>query len=292
MTHNNWIEHCLTEAERQDFERDGYFLVRDALDMNTVDRVNSVIDRLHQELRGKTGIGPRDQGVLGESDRMNLKDCAVKDPALLDLLHHPTTFPKVFGILGWNIQLYHSQLVLAPPIKADEQDHNLGSWHQDSGRLNVELESNPRPRISLKVGFYMSDNSRKGCGNFCVIPGSHLRNTLDKPADGSDPEGAIQVLAKPGDAVLFDRRIWHRASANHADFDRKIIFYGYSYRWLKPRSDLAISEELAKDLDPIQRQLLSYGGNNMSCTSPAAEDVPLRQWMEDNVPGMLNESAA
>ena len=40
--------------------------------------------------------------------------------------------------------------------------------------LNMDLESNPRPRISLKIGYFLTDTTVEGSGNFYVIPGSHL----------------------------------------------------------------------------------------------------------------------
>jgi len=294
MDFAEWKPHLLTPAEHEAFERDGYFVVKNAMDANVVERLCTVADRLRDENRDKSGFGPRDQGKLGRTDRLNLKDAAVKDPAFLELLAWKTTFPKVFGVLGWNIQLYHSQLVVAPTVSPEEEDGNRGNWHQDSDRLNIELEGEPRPRISLKIGFYLTDNSTTGRGNFCVVPGSHKHNKLQRPADGGEPETATQVIAQPGDAVLFDRRIWHTATPNYADFDRKILFYGYSYRWLRPRSDIALSEEFVDRLDPIQRQLLGIGATNMSCTSPLPEDVPLKGWMEANVPapGSTGSAAA
>ena len=52
-------------------------------------------------------------------------------------------------------------------------------------------------------------------GNFWVVPGSHLSDTLERPAGGTgQPDGAVPVLARPGTAVLFDRRLWHTASPN------------------------------------------------------------------------------
>ena len=42
---------------------------------------------------------------------LNLHDLVGRDDAFLDLLDCPTTFPKVFGLLGWNIQLFHTQLI-------------------------------------------------------------------------------------------------------------------------------------------------------------------------------------
>lgn len=46
-------------------------------------------------------------------------------------------------------------------------------------------------------------------GNFCVVPGSH--RTTQPP----DPDATVEVTARSGDALLFDRRLWHAASTNH-----------------------------------------------------------------------------
>ena len=51
-------------------------------------------------------------------------------------------------------------------------------WHQDSGRVNRDLEGDPRPRISLKVAFFLTDTSVAGRGNFSVVPGSHRRYAI------------------------------------------------------------------------------------------------------------------
>jgi ectoine hydroxylase-related dioxygenase (phytanoyl-CoA dioxygenase family) len=57
------------------------------------------------------------------------------------------------------------------------------------------------------------------------MPGSHLTNRIDGPPRRDipwpDPEGAIEVTAGPGDAVFFDRRIWHTRSRNHSPHTRK-----------------------------------------------------------------------
>jgi Phytanoyl-CoA dioxygenase (PhyH) len=53
-----------------------------------------------------------------------------------------------------------------------------------------------------------------------VVPGSHLTNWIDGPPRRDirwpDPDGVIEVTAGPGDAVFFDRRIWHTRSRNHS----------------------------------------------------------------------------
>ncbi len=122
-----------------------------------------------------------------------------------------------------------------------------------------------------------------------------LSNTLDRRADSNtchdfpdDPveehRDAVPVLVNPGDAVLFDRRIWHGGAQNRSTLTRKVIFLGYSYRWLKPRDDMTVGHYLERTDDPVRRQLLGASPNGgFGFTSPADEDVPLKAWIRDHV---------
>jgi hypothetical protein len=294
------LDYCLTEKERLEFDQNGFLVVEDALPPEIVEEISPVVDRLDAQYRAREGSDPDvfqgkptgtidpnrpPDGLLGPHDRLNLLDFVGKDEIFLELLDWPKTFPKVWGILGWNIQIYHSHMAVTPPLLSSEEavKKRLG-WHQDSGRLNIELEATPRPRISLKVGFFLTDTTEAGRGNFYVIPGSHLQNEVEFPADGvSDPEGGMPVRVPPGTAVFFDRRLWHAASPNHSDITRKVLFYGYSYRWLRPRDDITVSHFMDR-CDPIRRQLLGDSPTGWhGYTSPREEDVPLRTWLKDHL---------
>jgi ectoine hydroxylase-related dioxygenase (phytanoyl-CoA dioxygenase family) len=206
------------------------------------------------------------------------------NPRFTDLVDCETTVPKVWGILGWNIYLYHAHLIVTPPSGQSEPGDKTFGWHQDSGRANVEMESHPRPRLSLKVAYFLSDTSVPGRGNFWVIPGSHLWDTLDLPSGGvGQPEGAVPVLAKPGTAVFFDRRLWHTASPNWSDVTRKVLFYGYGYRWIRTKDDMEV-QSLWEQSDPIRRQLLGWTSNCNGYYSPTDTDVPLRGWLREHSP--------
>ena len=142
---------------------------------------------------------------------MNVLDIVGRDTRLLRLVDHPRIFPKIWGIMGWNIALYHSHYTVTPPeFAADASAATRLSWHQDSGQLNVDLEQRPQPRISMKVGFYLTDSldTSGRDGNMALIPGSHRwpSSGLHLPADGvSNPAGVVHVAAAAGDCVLFDR---------------------------------------------------------------------------------------
>ena len=269
------LEHCLTESEKQQFEENGFFAVEDAIPQEMVHKLIAAVDRVGAEHLGKNEL-PTDA-------RFNLLDFVGRDESFVELLDWQTTFPKVWGILGWNIKLYHSHLIVMPPLPSEEHNKSqrLG-WHQDSGRLNFELEGNPRPRISLKVAFFLTDTSVPGRGNFSVIPGSHKSNTLELPEEKTaDPDKAISVFAKPGTAVFFDRRLWHSAGRNTSDITRKVLFYGYSYRWLQPRDDMTVEHWMERS-DPIRQQILGKSTGGHGFTSPGEKDVPLRTWIQEN----------
>ena len=154
--------------------------------------------------------------------------------------------------------------------------------------MNAEMECHPRPRLSLKVAYFLSDTSEPGRGNFWVIPGSHLRDKLERPADGiGQPEGAVPVLAKPGTAVFFDRRLWHTASPNWSDVTRKVLFYGYGYRWIPHQGRHDGAGPLARQRpDPppaagrgrqLQRPLTRPPTTTCRCASGCASTAPTRR---------------
>ena len=81
---------------------------------------------------------------------------------------------------------------------------------------------------------------------------------------------------------MFDRRLWHSAGQNYSDITRRALFYGYSYRWLKPRDNMTVAHYMDRS-DPIRRQLLGASPNGgFGYTSPEDEDVPLKVWLEEH----------
>lgn len=262
------LKNALSDPERKQFDRDGYLIVPDAIPPGVVTQLTGIVDRL--------GVERAEE--VEQDGRLHLRDFLNFDPAFMDLLDWPSTFPKVWGIMGWHIQLYIHHIDITPPLaKAQWTNDRLG-WHQDSGRLNIELETEPQPRVSMKVGYFLTDTSVPGRGNFWVLPGSHLRNAVEDGEDGGNPPGAISVCVKPGDAVFFDRRLWHSRSENQSEITRKVIFFGYSYRWLRPRDNMRI-EDYPGVLDPIRRQLLGASRDGHGYSSPEPEDVPLKHWL-------------
>ena len=268
------LKYCLTDDERDQFEEQGYLVLDDVLPPALLPELNAAADLLVAEYRQAEGT---DAGTS-----VNTFDFVGRNELFLNLLDWPQTFPKVWGILGWHIQLYHTHMMTVPPAPAAAAAKRMG-WHQDSARLNIDLETNPRPRVSVKVGFFLTDTTATDSGNVYIIPGSHLRNRLEFPEDGiSEPPDAMALNVGAGSAIIFDRRVWHASGRNLSDVSRKVLYYGYSYRWLKPRDNMTV-DHLLDAADPIRRQLLGASTGNHGFTSPKDEDVPLRAWIREHL---------
>ncbi|MGC4047486.1 MAG: phytanoyl-CoA dioxygenase family protein [Armatimonas sp.] len=268
------LEHRLTEAEREQFETQGYLIIEDALDPDRVAALTALSDAIHEK-KVAEGFDPK--------AALFYPNFIPDDSQFADLVDYEKILPKVWAILGWNIYLYHAHLIITPPTGRAQDDKTFG-WHQDSGRVNQEMESHPRPRLSLKVAYFLSDTSEEGRGNFWIIPGSHIQDKLQLPDGGmGQPAGAVPIKVRPGTAVFFDRRLWHTASPNWSDVTRKVLFYGYGYRWIRTKDNMTV-QDLWESSSPIRKQLLGYGTNCNGFFSPTDEDVPLRVWLRENSP--------
>jgi ectoine hydroxylase len=275
----DYLAHVLTDQERQFFNTHGYLVIPNALDETTTSRLVNVIDRVDR----------RERTEQHSNHLLSVTDIVAEDESLIRLIDHPTTFPKIWGVLGWNIYLYHSHLDVTPSDNVEAQSWSV-AWHQDSMRVNDEIESDPRPRLSVKIGYYLTDVSEPNRGNTLIVPGSHLQNKLDCPEDGqSNPAGTEPLCVPAGSAIILDRRVWHTRSSNTSGITRKVIWYGYSYRWLRPKDKMTV-EQLYPDLNPIQRQLLGDGLSANGVYDPQEGDVPLRSWLQEHDPAAAGDS--
>lgn len=270
----NWLQHCASEEQLRQFDEEGYLIVEEALSTNMVERLTTVVDRIDAEERAEWGLEPWEAMAKFRS--------IVADDLFLELLDNEKTFPLLWDILGWNIQHYISHLIVYPPEPEDAERKLKGfKWHQDGGRPVEEIER-PAPRLSLKISYWLTDTTIPDCGAMRILPGS--QRLVDKPVQrdpAEDPTGAIEIKVKPGTAVLFDRRLWHSRGYNYSKQTRKVLFLGYSYRWLRGLDYNVMPEEVLAKCDPIRRQLLGDGVDIKGWWQPTEEDVPLKAWIRE-----------
>jgi ectoine hydroxylase-related dioxygenase (phytanoyl-CoA dioxygenase family) len=263
-------------ARLAEFDREGFTVIRGALSADEVAYYQDALDRAY--------LAAEATGQISAGGALHQLSAVAHCPEAAGLIDHPATFPYVWSLLGWNIHVYHSHLDVHPPLRA--RGPFRFEWHQDGGRQNREIETDPRPRLSVKLAYWLSDVSEPGRGNFMVVPGSHRVNWIAGPPSREtpwpDPAGAIEVTAAPGDVVLFDRRLWHARSDNHSALTRKAMFFGYTYRWIamRDRNERIWSSKLDDELSAVRRQLLG-GLDLLGLNSPGVDSTGDLAWGHD-----------
>lgn len=264
------VENPLSQEQKSAFDRDGFLIVRNALPEELLARLVNVVDHLFQQ-------GVQTNG-LSERNHWQMRNCIGEDPVFLEILDNPAILPLVVSILGWDIHLITSHLIVRPPSPQGTDRFFKGEgWHRDGGQSSWEM-AEPHPRLFLKVAYLLSDQSEPGRGNTMVVPGSNrLTGAPAQSPEEPHPYGAIEICGKPGDAFLFEQRTWHAVGPNLSNITRKSLFMGYGFRWVRAMDYLVPDERLLAQTDcPIRRQLLGEIKTPMGIYLPTDADVPLR----------------
>ena len=237
----------LTGAQHQFFDDNGYLVVPDVLSTEMIDKLTQVSDRLIESFDANGAYVQRRPGI-------------VQEPDFHPLLTQSPTVPLVAQLLSPNIQLHTTAIIYKFPEPADEEVVNQRGWHRDSG-LAVDLRHKNVPRVSIKVGYCLTDFKQSRSGFTLFASGSHLIDTpLPIPKGEVDPVGTIELCLNAGDAFLFENRLFHTSAPNLTDRVSKVIIFGYAYRWMggshKAMSLVQPDDAVLAQVDDVAKQLL------------------------------------
>lgn len=244
----------LTDEQRQSFDRDGFLVVRNVLDRETVDRLTEAGDRLAGNFLHKPQLLEKP-----EYNHLDLRPGLFTEEAMFELLAHEPTVPYVVQLLSPNIHLHSTALIYKRPSHGSISFRR--GWHRDI-RIPKDLGHEFLPRVGIKVCYCLTEFHQPNSGMTLLARGTHLRTEpLELPKGGVDPRGVelVDLQVNAGDAFLFDNRLFHTAAPNLSDRTSKVLMYGYAYRWMKQEVYLETPEpKLLAKSDPVQRQLLGF----------------------------------
>jgi ectoine hydroxylase-related dioxygenase (phytanoyl-CoA dioxygenase family) len=269
----------LTDAQRQEFDLNGFLIIEDALTPAEVSRYLGIVDRLDRACPTTFGGKPRQPG-----EPLELRNSVAHPQGreLLDLLMHDAAFPAIVDLMGHNICMTTSHVFIRPPSPAGtKREFKAIGWHKDGPPNDMTPPMNGRyPWLYTKIGYFLTDLTIDDGGALRVVPGSH-RVTRPAQAPGApDPYGAIEIKCKPGTAVIFENRLWHAVGPNYSDVARKNVYFGYCWRWMRPIDYIQPNPEILERATPEQRQLLGDVKSELGYILPKPEDVPLKAWMD------------
>ena len=254
----------LEDEQRDFFDRNGYKVVRNALDADMLERVTAACDRIVEKKYEENG-----------SQRASLVNVILEDDIFLPLLTWETTVPQVVQLLSFDIRLAKSHLIYNYPDPPEAKPST--DWHRDFMESPFDLGPHRYPRLMIKIAYQLTDTTPLS-GNTILVPGSNnYTRRLQIPEGQNDPDGAMELELRAGDAFLFESRTFHRIGLNRTDVPRKCLMIGYSYGWISPLDyDVLPDWLLEKVTDPIARQLMGAYKDPGTIIDP----WPLREWAE------------
>jgi ectoine hydroxylase len=228
----------MTDLERFLFDVSGFLVIRGALSQEEVEACLEAAKRIH-------GRHPRGQW-------RQIGAAYEQEPAFEPLIDHPSVLPKARALLGDHFILQSSWCTLSPPGFKGQGLHQDGSSPYEFRRLAL-----PTPLMQLRIGYFLTDQSRENMGNIVVIPGSH--NAREKPPKGvAEDRIPIRevITGKPGDALMFHQGTFHCGTRNDMDWDRYIMHVVYAPPWLLPSDRKHNDPAFLARTTPLRRALL------------------------------------
>jgi ectoine hydroxylase-related dioxygenase (phytanoyl-CoA dioxygenase family) len=156
-------------------------------------------------------------------DRRNMITVAIAGAFNDPLVYaNPAVMPVIEALLGAELILGSFVAVTSLPGAADQD------MHLDMPLLfNVNPLGSQLPPYCLTLVIPLVEMNAKN-GTTAYHPGSHATVSHEPPA--TKP---VLPEIPPGDALLFDCRVWHGGTANRSDEPRPVLYNSYQRPWFR-----------------------------------------------------------
>ncbi len=224
--------------ERFLFETAGYLVIPGALSPQEVEACLAAARRVH--------------APHGTSKWRQIGAAYEREPALEPLIDHPSTFQKVRALMGDYFIVQSSWCTLSPP------GFEGGGWHQDGSSVyEFRRLAVPTPLVQLRVGYFLTDQSKPNMGNMVMIPGSHNSATpLPRDLRRADVPYSDVICGPPGTALMFHQGLFHRGTRNEEGGERYIQHIVYAPPWLIPSDRKRNDPDFLARTTPLRRALM------------------------------------
>ncbi len=233
----------LSETQWQDYQTEGYLVLRSLLDPAVVTELQERIDaimlgtadvdyeRMLMQLDSASGnyadAGAQSKGHKGATlDYRKIQDLEY-DRVFLDVMRHPLfrdACARVYGA-DTDISCYRAMFMNKPAGKG-----TLLPWHQDRW---THLDRDPLLTVWIAL-----DPATRANGCVRIIPRTHTVGLIN-PSHGSGfvtdeqaaawapPEKEVYVELEPGDVALLHNHLLHGSDKNHSQQSRRAFSVCY-----------------------------------------------------------------
>ncbi len=227
---------AFTPDEVQQFQRDGFFVVRSLIPTDYLDRMNAITSRDLAAQMGDVEFeadlqypgAPSSRDSEGGRTIRRLRQAISRDPVFIYLLKEPFLLNRLRQLLGPHVvaPLAHHNCIMTKQPKFSSDT----GWHQDTRYWSFQTPELVNLWIALG-----EESLHNGC--LQVLPGSHLEPTrrerldealflrTDLPENAALLATAQPVELKPGDGLFFHARCFHAATRNYStETKRSVVF--------------------------------------------------------------------
>ena len=220
----------ITSAQLEQYDRDGFILIENALTKIQLEELQAATHRLILESGRITTSNDQydlDTGHSAEQPRLT----RIKLPHLLDpIFRQVMQSDQIINLIRPLLNTEHIRLHTSKLNTKEPRGGQAVEWHQDWAlypHTNDDL---------LAIGILLEDVEDAN-GPLMAIPGTHRGPILDHSKDGvfcgainpDDPlfeiDKAVSLKGRAGDLSIHHVRTLHGSAPNHSDRARKILFY-------------------------------------------------------------------
>jgi ectoine hydroxylase-related dioxygenase (phytanoyl-CoA dioxygenase family) len=232
------------ERHAEEIRLAGYTVVRQVMDPSTLPKANAKLDGLYEAQAESHGGVLRLRAI---NDANIIRCPLAQDDFFLELATSPGLLEVAALILGEYFILQQQNGVINP---ANDENYQAG-WHRDLPHQHFVCS-----RALAVSALVCLDPFTDETGGTYVLPGSHLAEAF------ASNEFVLAhqrgMIAEPGDAILFDSMLYHRAGVNRSGRPRRGVNHVYALPFLNQQISLPRALRGQHGDDPNLRRLLGY----------------------------------
>jgi ectoine hydroxylase-related dioxygenase (phytanoyl-CoA dioxygenase family) len=236
----------VTDPQREQFERDGYFMTDVVFDEHTIAGVRAEFERIWAEMieaAVKRGASEQERALIRYRPFMSQLDH--KSQVCRDFIRHEVFQALAAELIGPDVDQTWNQAIIKAPQKSASVDTTF-AWHQDqwyalngdyAKSANLELLKAPDNAITCWVAISRTtvDN-----GTLWVLPGRHKEGLLPHVRDEKyndwrgefDTSWKVPAVMRAGQVLVFKKYLPHGSGPNISDEVRMAYQIGYTTRGL------------------------------------------------------------
>jgi ectoine hydroxylase-related dioxygenase (phytanoyl-CoA dioxygenase family) len=203
-----------------DYRANGYVHARGVFDAREVEEMRAALARILADVEGTANDANHKWGAVAQDAVLKgFHNVQFHDAAFTRAAAHPRMIEVLTEIIGPNVQLHHTKMLVKPPEKGAPFP-----MHQDYPYF-------PHTRHTVVAASVHLDDTDEANGCLRVIAGSHKQgpieatgasHTLDVPLEDGTP-----MPAKAGDVLFFNYLTIHGSGINSSERTRRNVLFQY-----------------------------------------------------------------